>query len=144
MFWIISNYSLWAMEKTNFCILLFVVLLTSLCNSQYDDYKNDDYNEYYDYNNQNPKDYTYDYSEDLNDYYDQNLLAPPNPPPLPPIPPPISPPPVPTASTCQTTSDSRRPNQPCVFPFQWRSVTYSGGWWSEFSDIKFYLQEQLK
>ena len=50
MFWIVSNYSLWVMEKTNFCILLFVIFLTSLCNSQvyrYDDYN---YNEY-DYNN---------------------------------------------------------------------------------------------
>ena len=114
------------MDKTNSCILLFVVFLTSLCNSQ--DYRYDDYNsDEYDYNNQQPEDYTDDYSQELYDYYDQNLLAPPNPPPLPPIPPPISPPPVPTASTCQTTSDSRRPNQPCVFPFQWRSVTYSGG-----------------
>ena len=78
------------MEKTNFCILLFMVLLTSLCNSQYDytydDYENDEYNynEYYDYNNQKSE-----------DYYDQNLLAPPNPPPLPPIPPPNPPPPPP-------------------------------------------------
>ena len=78
------------MEKTNFCILLFILLLTSLCNSQYDytydDYENDEYNynEYYDYNNKKSE-----------DYYDQNLLAPPNPPPLPPIPPPIPPPPPP-------------------------------------------------
>ena len=61
------------MEKKNFCILLlFVVILTSLCNSQdyeYDDYN---YNEYYDYNNQKPEDYTDDYSQDSNDYYDQN------------------------------------------------------------------------
>ena len=98
MFWIVSNYSLWAMEKTNFCILLFIVLLTSLCNSQYDytydDYENDEYNynEYYDYNNQKSEDYTDDYSQELNYYYDQNLLTPPNPPPLPPIPPPIPPP----------------------------------------------------
>ena len=77
------------MEKTNFCILLFVVLLTSLCNSQYADYKNDDFNEYYDYNNQNPEDYTDDYSQGLNDYYDQNLLAPQNPRPLPMPPPPM-------------------------------------------------------
>ena len=76
------------MEKTNYCVLLFVVLLTSLCNSQ--DYNNDEYNynEYYDYND--------DYSQDLNDYYDQNLppnppLAPPRPPPIPPIPPPPPP-----------------------------------------------------
>ena len=48
-----------------------------------------------------------------------------------------------TPSTCQTTSDSRKPNQPCVFPFQFRGVTYSGGW-SEFSEIKLYLPEQLK
>ena len=81
------------MEKTNFCILLFVVFLTSLCNSNdynYDDYKYNEYNydedEYYGYNNQQPEDYTDEYSQDLNDY-DQNLLAPPNPPP-PPIPPP--------------------------------------------------------
>ena len=113
------------MEKIYFCISLLVVFSTSFCIAN--DYRYDDYNEYYDYNNQNPEDYNYDYSEDLNDYYDQNLLAPPNPPPLPPIPPPISPPPVPTASTCQTTSDSRRPNQPCVFPFFFRGVRYSGG-----------------
>ena len=77
------------MEKTNFCILLFMVLLTSLCNSQYDytydDYENDEYN-YNEYD---------DYSQELNYYYDQNLLTPPNPPPLPPIPPPIPPPPPP-------------------------------------------------
>ena len=75
------------MEKTNFCILSFILFLSSSCNSQdyeYDDYK---YDEDYDYNNQKPEDYTDDYSQDLNDYYDQNLLAPPNPPP-PPIPPP--------------------------------------------------------
>ena len=79
MFWIVSNYSLWAMEKTNFCILLFIVLLTSLCNSQYDyTYDEYNYNEYYDYNNQKSE-----------DYYDQNLLAPPNlPAPLPMLPPP--------------------------------------------------------
>ena len=74
------------MEKIYFCISLLVVFSTSFCianDYRYDDYKNDDYNEYYDYNNQNPEDYNYDYSEDLNDYYDQNLLAPPNPPPLP-------------------------------------------------------------
>ena len=54
------------MEKTNFCILLlFVVILTSLCNSQ--DYEYDDYN-HYDY------DYTDDYSQELNDYlYDLKL-----------------------------------------------------------------------
>ena len=81
------------MEKTNFCILLFLVFLASVCNSQ--DYKYDDYDEYYDYNNQKPEDYNDDYSQDLNDYYDQNLLAPPNPPPLPRIPPPIPPAPPP-------------------------------------------------
>ena len=97
MFWIVSNYTLWAMEKTNFCILLFVGFFASFCNSQdyrYDDYNYDNYDEY-DYNNQNPEDYTDDYSEDF--YYDQNLLAPPIPPPPPPIPPqPIPPPPPPT------------------------------------------------
>ena len=86
------------MEKINFCILLLVVFLTSFCianDYRYDDYKNDDYNEYYDYNNQNPKDYTYDYSEDLNDYYDLDYLENPNPPPPLPIPSPITPPPPP-------------------------------------------------
>ena len=87
------------MEKTNSCILLFVVFLTSLCNSDeynYNDYKNDQYNydHYYDYNSKKPEDYTDDYSQGLNDYYNQNLLAPPNTlPPLPtslPIPPPSS------------------------------------------------------
>ena len=86
------------MEKTHFCILLFLVYLASICNSQ--DYKYDDYNydDYDYYNNQKPGDYTDNYSQDLNDYYDQNLLAPPNPPPFPPIPPPIpptTPPPMP-------------------------------------------------
>ena len=81
------------MEKTNLSILLFVIFLTSLCNSndyKYDDYKYDNYNndKYYDYINQNPEDYTDEYSQELNDYYDQNLLAPPNPPLPPPIPPP--------------------------------------------------------
>ena len=82
------------MEKTNFCILSLILLLSSLCNSQdyeYDDYKY--YDENYDYNFQKPEDYTDDYSQDLNDYYDQNLLAPPNPPPPPPRPFPIPPPP---------------------------------------------------
>ena len=61
------------MEKTNFCIiLLFLVILSSLCNSQ--DYEYDDYNYNENY------DYTDDYSQELNEYYDQNLLAPPNPP----------------------------------------------------------------
>ena len=82
------------MEKTNFWILLCLVILASLCNSQdyeYDDY--DEYNYYDEYNNQKPEDYNDDYSQDLNDYYDQNLLAPPNPPPLPLIPSHIPPPP---------------------------------------------------
>ena len=79
MFWIVSNYSLWAMDKTSFCILLFVIFLTSLCNAQ--DYTYDDYNyDAYDYNNQQPEDYTDDYSQESNYYYDQNLLPPPNPP----------------------------------------------------------------
>ena len=83
MFWRVSNYNLRAMGKTNFCIFLFVVFLTSLCKS--DDYKYNDYNEYYDYNNQQPEDYyTDNYSQESNDYYDQNLLPPPNPP-APPI-----------------------------------------------------------
>ena len=88
MFWGVSNYySLRpTMDKTNSCILLFVVFLTSLCNSQ--DYRYDDYNsDEYDYNNQQPEDYTDDYSQELYDYYDQNLLAPSNPLPLPPTPP---------------------------------------------------------
>ena len=37
MFWGVSNYNLWTMEKTHFCILLFLAYITSLCNS--DDYK---------------------------------------------------------------------------------------------------------
>ena len=87
MFWIVSNYSLWAMEKTNFCILLFVIFLTSLCDSQ--DYRYDDYNyDEYGYNNQQPEDYTDDYSQDFNDNYD------PNPPPLPPISLPVPPTPM--------------------------------------------------
>ena len=81
------------MEKSNSCILVFLVFLTSFSNSQdyrYDDYNYDNYDEY-DYNNQNPEDYTDDYSQGLNDYYDQNLFGPPNPPPLPPIPLPAPP-----------------------------------------------------
>jgi len=80
------------MEKTNFCMLLFVLFFTSLCKSQ--DYRYDDYNYEYDYNNQQPEDYTDDYSQDLYDYYDQDILAPPNSPLPPPIPPPIPPPPM--------------------------------------------------
>ena len=60
------------MEKTNFCILLFMVLLISLCNSQYDDTYDDYENDEYNYNEYD------DYSQELNYYYDQNLLAPPN------------------------------------------------------------------
>ena len=94
MFWIVSNYILWAMDKTNFCILLFVIFLTSLCNSQ--DYRYDDYTyDEYDYNDQQPEDYTDDYSQQLNDYYNQNLLAPPNPLPSLPTSPSIPPPPPP-------------------------------------------------
>ena len=67
-----------------------------MCNSNdytYDSYEYDEYyyHEKYDYNNQNPEDYTDDYSQGLNDYYDQNLFGPPNPPPLPPIPLPAPP-----------------------------------------------------
>ena len=69
------------MEKTNFCTLLLVFFFVSLCNSQ--DYKYDDYDQYYDY--------TDDYSQQLNDYYNQNLLAPPNPRPSPILPPTTSP-----------------------------------------------------
>ena len=79
------------MEKTRFYILLFLflVFLTSLCNSE--DYKYDDYKYYdekYDYDNQKPDDYTDDYSQKfIDDYYEHNL---PNPPPVPspPLPPP--------------------------------------------------------
>ena len=92
MFWRVSNYSLQAMEKTNFCTLLFLVFSTSFCNAndyKYDDYKYEyNYQENYDYDNQEPEDYTDDYSQGLNDYYDQNLLAPQNRPPLPMPPPP--------------------------------------------------------
>ena len=87
------------MEKTNICILLFVVFLISLCNSdEYEyDHKNDQYNydQYYNYNIQKPEDYTDDYSQQLNDYYNQNLLAPQNPLPSLPTSPPIPPPPPP-------------------------------------------------
>ena len=93
MFLGVSNYSLLPMEKTHFCILLFLLFITSLCNSN--DYKNDNYKYYdeynYDYNNQIPEDYTDDYKQELNDYYDHNILAPLNPPPQPPslpLPPP--------------------------------------------------------
>ena len=83
MFWGVSNYSLSPMEKTHFCILLFLLFIISLCNS------NDYYDEYnYDYNNEIPDDYTDDYSQD---YYDHNLLAPLNPPPHLPPPTPMVP-----------------------------------------------------
>ena len=69
------------MGKTYFRILLFLVFITSLCNSQ--DYE---YDENYDYYNEN---YDY-YSQELNDYYGhQNLLAPAPPPPF--IPPTLPP-----------------------------------------------------
>ena len=63
------------MEKTNFCILLYLVFLASLSNSQ--DYKYDDY----------------DYEDYADDYLQSSpCTCPPNPPPLPCIPPPIPPP----------------------------------------------------
>ena len=76
------------MEKTHFYISLFLVFLTSLCNSE--DYKYDDYEYYDEYNyndNQKPDDYADDYSHESNDYYDHNLLVPLNPPVL--LPPPM-------------------------------------------------------
>ena len=89
----VSNYILYPMEKTNFCIVTILVFLTCLCNSDYHTYDNYQYDEYnynenYDYNNQKPEDYTDDYSQELNDYYDQNLPNPPTPAPIPPPPPP--------------------------------------------------------
>ena len=85
------------MEKSNSCILLFLVFLTSFCKSQ--DYRYDDYNyDEYDYNNQQPEDYTDDYSQELNDYYGlaptpSPILPPfiPSPPPRMPQPPPPKP-----------------------------------------------------
>ena len=76
------------MEKTNFNILFFLVLLTSLSDSQdfkydyetYDEYNDDEYN-YYDEN--------YDY------YEHQNLLAPAPLPILPQTPPSLPQPPAP-------------------------------------------------
>ena len=95
MFYGVSNYNLQAMEKTNFFILLlFLLFFSSLSNANdykyYDNYKYDEnnYHENYDYDIQEPEDYTDDYSQGLNDYYDQNLLAPQNPPSLPMPPPP--------------------------------------------------------
>ena len=90
------------MEKTNFNILFFLVLLTSLCDSQ--DYKYD-YDTYDEYNSDE-----YNYYDENYDYYEhQNLLAPdplpilpqtppslpqpPAPAPAPPAPPPPPPPP---------------------------------------------------
>ena len=57
------------MEKMNFCILLFFLISTSLSNPvdyKYDNYLYGEYNyqEYYDYKNQKPEDYTDDYSQD--------------------------------------------------------------------------------
>ena len=84
MFWEVSNYNLWPMEKTNFCTFLFLVFSSVLCNSEDYNYKYDDYpyDENYDYDNQKPEDYTDDYSQGFNDYYDQNQIAFPNPPPM--------------------------------------------------------------
>ena len=66
MFWEVSNYNLWPMEKINFYILSFLLFLTSFSNSQ--DYEYDDYNYNENY------DYTDDYSQELNDYlYDLKL-----------------------------------------------------------------------
>ena len=97
MFCRVSNYSFRPMEKTYFRILLILVFITSLCNSQ--DYTYDEnydyYNENYDYYNENYD----DYSQEINDYFgNQNLLAPapsPIPPPLPPSPTPPPPSPQP-------------------------------------------------
>ena len=84
LFWGVSNYNLWPMEKTNFCTFLFLVFSSVLCNSEDYNYKYDDYpyDENYDYDNQKPEDYTDDYSQGFNDYYDQNQIAFPNPPPM--------------------------------------------------------------
>ena len=90
IFWEVSNYNLWPMEKKNFNILLILVFLTSLCDSNYynyDDYEYDQYN--YD---------EYNYDENYNYYENQNLpaplpiLPPPSPPPPPTPPPPTLPP----------------------------------------------------
>ena len=87
----VSNYNRRPMEKTYFSILLFLVFITSLCNSQ--DYE---YDENYDYYNENYD----DYSQEINDYFgNQNPLAPtPSPiqPPFIPPPPPSSTPPPPS------------------------------------------------
>ena len=86
------------MAETIFRILLLLVILTSLCNS--DDYKYDDYNyNEYNYNEYNYNEYNnenYDYSQEFGQ---QNIIAPaptpilppfipPSPTPLPPMPPP--------------------------------------------------------
>ena len=86
------------MAETIFRILLFLVILTSLCNS--DDYKYDDYNyNEYNYNEYNYNEYNnenYDYSQELDDYYEnENLLAPAQSPIPPPFIPPPPPPPMP-------------------------------------------------
>ena len=74
MFLGVSNYNMRPMDKTYSRILLFLIFITSFCNSQ--DYKYDDYDDNnYDYNTCPP------------------CTCPPNPPPLPCIPPPIPPPP---------------------------------------------------
>ena len=90
MFWEVSNYNLWPMEKINFYILSFLLFLTSFSNSQ--DYEYDDYNYNENY------DYTDDYSQELNDYYGlaptpSPILPPfiPSPPPRMPQPPPPKP-----------------------------------------------------
>ena len=90
MFLGVSNYNMRPMDKTYLRTLLFLIFITSFCNSG--DYK---YDENYDYYNENNEYYTDDYSQELNDYYgQQNLIAPgPSPippPPLPPTPPPPS------------------------------------------------------
>ena len=87
------------MAETIFRILLFLVILTSLCNS--DDYKYDDYNyNEYNYNEYNYNEYNnenYDYSQELNDYYGQQNIIAPAPAPTPILPPfiPSSPTPLP-------------------------------------------------
>ena len=95
IFWEVSNYNLWPMEKKNFNILLILVFLTSFCDSNYynyDDYEYDQYN----YDEYNYDEYNYD--ENYNYYENQNLPAPlpisppPSPPPPPTPPPPTLPP----------------------------------------------------
>ena len=63
------------MEKTNISLLLFLFSLTSLCNSQSDDYDYDTYN--YDQYNYDQNNYDeYDYNEKYDYYGHQNLIAP--------------------------------------------------------------------